>query len=61
LHVCNSGSNHAASNVVVFSSMNRYNKKNQARPLRGLGRKHAGRLRHYALRACAPYLKVSFQ
>ncbi len=35
-----------------------YSKKNQARPLRGLGRIHEGQLRNYALRACAPYLKV---
>ena len=38
----------------------RHNKKNQVRPLRGLGRIHAERLRHYASHACAPYLKVRY-
>ena len=32
--------------------------KKSGHSLRSLGRIHAGRLRHYALRACAPYLKV---
>ncbi len=33
-----------------------HNKK--IKSLRSLGRIHAGRLRHYAPHACAPYLKV---
>ena len=39
------------------------NKKNQVRPLRGLGRKHVGcSLRSdFTPHACAPYLKVMFQ
>ena len=32
--------------------------KKSSRLLRRLGRIHAGRLRHYAPQACAPYLKV---
>ena len=35
-----------------------HNKKS-SHSLRSLGRIHAGRLRHYAPHACAPYLKVS--
>ena len=33
--------------------------KKLSHSLRSLGRIHAGRLRHYAPHACAPYLKVS--
>ena len=33
--------------------------KKSSHSLRSLGRIHAGRLRHYAPHACAPYLKVS--
>ena len=35
-----------------------YLTKKSSRSLRSLGRKHAGRLRHYAPHVCAPYLKV---
>jgi hypothetical protein len=34
--------------MAAVESVLAHNKKNQVRPLRGLGRKHAGRLRHYA-------------